>query len=250
MNRNVRFSDELLNAFIDGELDSAERERILDALSRDAELSHRVCELQKVREMVQLAYDMVPGIEHTAVSEPRLPRRAAQGIAAGVILGVGIGMGWVSHAQLNPAPESPSNGLLALANAVEKAPGSVAAQDEWRVMVHVSSGGEKKLKAVLDDTEQLLAAYKRTGQKLRVEVLTNAGGLDLLRTDTAPAPQRVARLQQRYKNLRFLACSKALKRLQDERGVVADLLPGTRVVPSAADEILERQKEGWTYINI
>lgn len=250
MSRTDRFSDELLNAFIDGELDSAERERILDAVTRDGELSYRVCELQKVREMVQLAYDMVPGIERSAQPEPRLPRRAAQGIAAGLILGAGVGMGWLSHAHLGPTPEPPSTGLLALANAVEKAPQSVASKDEWRVMVHVSSGDKHKLAAVLDDTEQLLEAYKKAGRKLRVEVLTNAGGLDLLRTDTAPAPQQVARLQQRYHNLSFLACRKAMQRIEEQQGVIPKLLPGTRIVPSAATEIIERQKEGWTYINI
>ena len=68
MTHNEDFSDEILNAFIDNQLDHDERVQILSALRHDDALSQRVCDLQKVRSLVQLAFnenDVVPEHQHT-----------------------------------------------------------------------------------------------------------------------------------------------------------------------------------------
>ncbi|MCK5722866.1 MAG: hypothetical protein KAI84_10040, partial [Gammaproteobacteria bacterium] len=53
------YSDEHLNAYIDDELDAAEKAEILNAIRHDAELSQRVCKLQKLHNLVQLSYQSV-----------------------------------------------------------------------------------------------------------------------------------------------------------------------------------------------
>ena len=57
MMKNVKFSDEFLNAFIDGELDQKETGLILDEIRRNPDLSARITDLQKIREMVRYAYN-------------------------------------------------------------------------------------------------------------------------------------------------------------------------------------------------
>lgn len=243
-----RFSDEILNAFIDGELDIEEREHLLEALSQDGGLSHRVCELQKVREMVQLAYDMVPGQERSVIAHAdRRGARLGQALAAGVLIFLGLTLGWMGNAYWNPPP---GNGLLTLADSVQKSETVPAENEEWRVMLHVSTDDPAKLEQALKEAEELLESHQRRHSKLRVEVLANAGGLNLLRTDTSPNPRLIQRLQQRYENVSFLACRLALQRLKEEQGLDPELLPGTRTVPSAVAQIIERQGDGWTYIRI
>ena len=56
MNGDKSYSDEMLNAYLDGELESDERAQVLEALRSVENLSQRVCRLQKVHSMVQLAY--------------------------------------------------------------------------------------------------------------------------------------------------------------------------------------------------
>ncbi|MBL8478523.1 MAG: hypothetical protein JNK59_04380, partial [Sterolibacteriaceae bacterium] len=53
-------SDEQLNAFIDEELDSADRERVLAAVAVDGELAQRACALRLVKEQVRHAYAEPP----------------------------------------------------------------------------------------------------------------------------------------------------------------------------------------------
>lgn len=60
MNQEREFSEEMLNAFVDGQLALEERIRIYGRLQRDEALSRRICELYTVRELVQLAYEMPP----------------------------------------------------------------------------------------------------------------------------------------------------------------------------------------------
>jgi len=249
MNRTEdRFSDERLNAFIDGELDVDEREHLLEALSQDGELSHRACELQKVREMVQLAYDMVPGQERCVIAHAgRGGGRVGQALAAGVLIMVGLSLGWLGNSHWN-AP--PSNGLLAIADSVQKSETVADENSEWRVMLHVSTEDPRKLDQALKEAEALLQTHQRRHSKLRIEVLANAGGLNLLRADTSPNPTLIRQLQERYENISFMACRQALQRLKDEQGIDPVLLPGTGTVPSAVAQIIERQGDGWTYIRI
>lgn len=248
MSLRERYSDEILNAFIDGELGVTEREPLLEALSHDPELSRRVCELQKVREMLQLAYEQVPGQAYVKSGAVRRQRSLGQAVAATVLLGVGLVLGWAAslHGQSAPA----AHGLFALADTVQKQESALSQDEEWRVVVHVSSGDPQRLARALLETEKLLESSRQVRTKLRLEVLTNAGGVNLLRTDTAPVPQLVQRLQEQFDNISFLACRQALDRLEQEQGISARLLPGTRVVPSVVAQIRERQADGWTYIRI
>lgn len=240
-------SDELLNAFIDGELSVEERECLLEKLSRDGELSHRVCELQKVRDMVQLAYDMVPGQEQCVAQAAHRSGRFGRAAAAMLLVAGGLSLGWMANGHFNPPP---GNGLLAIADSVQKNDARPSRDGGWRVVLHLSTDDPQKLDQSLREAQDLLAAHKRQRSELQVEVVANAGGLNLLRADTSPNPKLVEQLQARYQNISFLACRQALERLKQEQGLEPELLPGTRIVPSAVAQIIERQGEGWTYIRI
>ena len=86
------FSDEHLNAYLDNQLAAEERAQLLEALRQDSELSARVCKLQKVKEMVQLAYH---NFDAEQVIQPK--RRANPvwpAIAASFLLAIGFTSGY------------------------------------------------------------------------------------------------------------------------------------------------------------
>jgi intracellular sulfur oxidation DsrE/DsrF family protein len=105
------------------------------------------------------------------------------------------------------------------------------------------------MEAALDYAEQLLASNSQRHQDFRLEVVANDGGIELLRRDTSPFPQRIEALLSRYDNISFLACANALRKLR-ERGVEVELLPGTRSDHTAIDEIIERLEGGWRYLKV
>jgi intracellular sulfur oxidation DsrE/DsrF family protein len=241
-------SDELLNAFLDGQVDADERGSVLDRLRADRELAQRACELRHVKDLTQHAYQtQLPVPEKRRGPVARVAGHAGllKALAAGLLLALGAILGWTAHRSVQP-PQ-----VAAIAGFRLQAPtaSSPAAADVQHIILHLSSGNPHKVDVALDETEDLIKSYKNAGRKLQVEFVANAGGLDLLRAGVSPEAARVRRLMKEYKNLTFLACRKTIEHLQ-ERGVQVKLLPHTHVAPSALQQIIERLKEGWVYIKV
>jgi len=247
MSQSEKFSDEFLNAFIDGELDDAEREQLLDILRRDEALNARVCELQKVRELLQQAYRQPPEpLRQRPEPSPGKLSRFGTGIAASLILGLGVAVGWALHGQ-QPLPA----GLLDIAQSMQLEPGQTAGQPTWRVVLHVTTADPYRLKTVLDEAEDLLQQRTVSSGNVAVDILANGRGLDLLRANTSPFAQRIHELQARYEtSLTFKACQNAINRLRLEKNIEVTLLPEAQVVPTAIGEVIRRQREGWAYVQI
>jgi RNA polymerase sigma-70 factor, ECF subfamily len=65
-------SDEIVHAFVDGELDVDESEKLMARMRDEAELAQRVCALRSLQNMVRLAYAEPP---IGSPGEPRAPAR-------------------------------------------------------------------------------------------------------------------------------------------------------------------------------
>lgn len=242
-------SDEHLNAFVDGQLDSDEKSRVLAAINADDTLSRRACEIRRVRDLVQHAYE----------NPPRAPRRHASGamglgwrqaVAAVLLLALGGLIGWYSHAE-----QPPVTSLRAMYLDQEKAfqtaeLGQALGRGGHKILLHLSSDAPDKLELALNTAERLLASYREREQPVEIEVVANAGGLELLRADVSPFADRVRELQRKYDNLTFLACQTAINRLRRERHITPDLLPEALITPNALDEILNRLQQGWMYVSV
>lgn len=240
MNEQQDFSDEFLSAFVDGQLDETERSRLLAALRDDDALSRRVCQLRKVRDMVQLAY---LDIEAPSQQPPRRKQPSRMALVAAVLITLGMVTGWVSHSLLSRP------GLTELAQAIENGR-NITPGEQWRVVLHVTTDDEYRLNTVLEETERLLKNHRAAGRTVVVELLTNGKGLRLLRSDASPFAARIHALQAEYDTLSFLACAKTIKRLKKEKGIDVSLLPEAEVVTSALKQIIRRKEDGWSYIRI
>lgn len=245
-----RISEEHLNAFLDGELDTEDRDRVFEAINRDEHLRAETCELRTAREMLRHAYD-TPDLARASRHQDGL-FTWTRAIAAGVLLAVGASLGWVGHDQTASAQlqamfwdEQSAFQNASIVQAANK-------QGHHKVLVHVNTSDLDELERALDTAEELLRTYAETEQVAKMEIVANSGGLDLLRAGHSPLQQRVRELQQRYMNLTFLACQTAMDRVKREQGidVSKELLPGVEITPSALDQILERLKEGWVYIKV
>ena len=75
-------------------------------------------------------------------------------------------------------------------------------------------------------------------------------GLDLVRTDTTIHAVRIAKLQREFHNLTFAACQNTIERLQREQNIAIRLLPGVIIIDSGMAEIMRRQNQGWTYLQV
>lgn len=231
---NHAFHDDILHAYIDNDLDVTTRQQLLTAIHEDPELRQRVCDLQETKAWVSLAFANAEPPERD--TPPRLPQRHAwYGRAAAVMLAVLLGFlaGWVSHF---PANNGMSSVLISNIEA-----------SNHRVLLHISDADGGKFQQVMNETEYLLKHYQSKG--IQVEVLANAGGLNLLRVDMSPYAQRIAQLINKYDNVRFIACANSIQRAQ-ERGEKVILLDKINTQPTAIDHAIQRLKDGWTYIQV
>jgi anti-sigma factor RsiW len=88
MSQDNRFSDEFLNAFVDNQLTPEEKSHAYAQLSDNPVLNRQICELRKVRDLVQLAYKELP-MPPKALSTFAVGRKCSLGLAAGLALLVG-----------------------------------------------------------------------------------------------------------------------------------------------------------------
>lgn len=237
-------SQEQLNAFIDGELDLVEKDRLFVALEKDPELAHQLCALRAVKEMVSHGYAEPP-----PAYQKNMARQfgASHYLVTGMVLVLGLVIGWFGRDWNNPQrPAQP-----ALNQAGMQRPVSLAGikADTRKIVLHVDSDQPGKLKALLDDVDYLLQHERVKGQPVQVEVIANSSGLDLLRADVTPYAARIEKLARQHTNISFVACGQTMRRLSKE-GVKVKLLPETRVAPTAVGEIINRLQHGWTYIKV
>ncbi|HHH45483.1 MAG TPA: hypothetical protein ENK53_00545 [Thiotrichales bacterium] len=229
-------SDIRLQAFIDDELPGEERQRFLEAMEEDPALRERVCRMRMTSEWVRQAFEDVEPPSKAPIRAGRATRRRwPMALAASLLLfGVGLLVGRL-------CVDHETAGLQ-----------SVVLQDieasRHRVLLHIEESDPERFRNALDQAERLLTEYAETG--IRVDVLVNAGGIDLLRADVSPYVQRVAGLMQRFGNhIQFVACTNSIRRLE-ERGQQVILIDHVRTDTTAVDHVIHRLQEGWAYVRI
>jgi len=248
MKNNQIISDELLNSFVDNELEMYEESELLNAIRHDDTLKERVCELRGLKEMVQHAYRQPPSctvsptkkMGHWRLSYLQNISRLA---ACVLLLVLGWSSGWVMSARSQSASDQK---LMPVFQATQS---NNVAEKPNNFIVNVSSSNPARLKTALDETENLLEANKRAAQPFKVEIVANGGGVNLLRSDVSPFAKRIALMRAKYPNFDYFACKVSISRMQ-KNGVIVHLLPHTGIAPSAAEEINKRLIQGWDYVRI
>ena len=132
--------------------------------------------------------------------------------------------------------------ILALAVPVCAAAGQQALVANGLV-VHVASSRGEVVNTALQEVEDYLRDARAAGRKVKVEIVANQTGMDILRSDTSAYAKRLEQLHAAYPNLTFIACNQTADRLR-EKGVKVKLLPGVHYAPTALDEIVKRMQQG------
>lgn len=156
----LRVSDDLLNAYVDGELPAAEASILADMVAADAALARRVAALTELK----------AGVASLALAEPpELPRMApavgrSRGRARGGLIAAGLAVaalvGWV----LVPRPDAPSEPSARPAVTALSVPGAALdLHDAWIAQDGAAPAGADLPQA----PEWMLALLEANGLKLR-----------------------------------------------------------------------------------
>jgi intracellular sulfur oxidation DsrE/DsrF family protein len=227
--------ERILHAYVDGELSAPEKSRLLVKMENDETIRERVCDLRRTKEWVTFSF------EHETAPTRTLPsirqyfwHTPVFHIAASVLVAIlTFGAGWLGHSLQDAAPHN-----LALEN---------INSGSQHVILHIGESDEARFASLVVKAEQILRMYQGSG--VQVEVVANGGGLDLLRTASSRHIDDIKRMIATFNNVRFIACSKGLQRLRAS-GLDPIVIKGVDAHEPAADHLIQRLTEGWTYINI
>ena len=240
--REQYYSDEQLNSFVDGELDHEERVLLLEAAADSDELRRRICETQRLKEMVQTAYPAWTGTRTVRGSWPgetvlRYGAVASAGVLAlyllfAAVIPTGINEPVVADRLEPEAMEEQSN--------VEAS----------RVVFHISSDDPVLSEQLLEQIELVLSDYAQRDRPIRVDVVANNEGLRLLQQGHSLYSRRIKKLHDTYPNLVFAACGNTIERFSRKFGEEIKILPEAVVSRSGVSFVARRQQTGWAYIKV
>ena len=235
MKKDEHISEEQLNAFVDGELDSEERSCVFNEAEQSAELEQRLCQQRKIKELVKHAYRDVPEPRRLLTGRRTRGSMLGLAVAASMLLVLGIVTGQLMprffDQNLHPGgPEANTQAVTGMENYI----------------LHVVSGEPEKMRFALQQARVLLDSADPDNPR-RVEIVANEQGLDLLRSDVTLFSDEIRALSQ--ENVMFYACSKAMERLE-EKGIEVRLVPEAIPGYTALDRVVERMQDGWQYIKL
>lgn len=245
MSSRNNISQQQLEAFVDGQLDAPDKERVLLAMEASQELRTQVADLRRLKDMVRLAYDDVPEpFPRPAVSPPVGGYAAAAAVGALVMLAVTQLIAWNWQDKSSPGEHTVAR------SPADPAQTSPAASGPELVLFHISTGDDRVGAELLDQVALVADQYRQLGRPLRIVVVANNEGLRLYQAGHSQANEhRIRELFARYDNITFAACGNTLQRLAGS-GDRIQLLPQAMVVDSGVAEIARRQRQGWKYIRI
>jgi intracellular sulfur oxidation DsrE/DsrF family protein len=238
---NNDISDDKLNLFIDDQLDAEEMEEIRQALLDDKELRERVCQLKAVRELVAYAYTDVPKSRHS--DDARSSSMMWRSMAAYMVLAVGVLLGWMTYEYSPTAINAVSadNAFQYVANYVKPD------EKERRIVLHIDSGDIGIVNAALKEADHLVTTYRKANIPMKLDVVTNKGGINILREDMSPYIGTIRKMITED-GVTFYACQRSVEKAHKKEGANIDLINGVKADKTAREIIPERISRGWVYI--
>ena len=246
-----RPSDEILNAFVDGEFSSEDRLLTLKSIAASENLSREVCDMYQLKELVNMAYSQ-GSIPDPNRRSTRKGRRLGGGLVAIAASVVALALGTVAVLEVSRERSVDLQQVALVSQERDPAAGGEIGPvtDVRRVLFHVTDVDLRDAEALFDDIEHMFETAWLNDERLQVQMVLHGTGMDLVRADLAPFPNRIRDLVHTYDGLRITACGQSRARHEREEGRPVQLLPWVEEVESGVREAAQKQQEGWTYIRV
>lgn len=248
------FSDEILNAYVDGELAPEDSARISAAMKTDDILRRRVADIQKIGELVRAAFEEVSPPVRQPQQQPHRFAVASLWRAAATIAFVSLTglLGW--HIYDHHVDRPSIQALHVADNKHQQIPEKQVdvAQDAVKVMFHVGRGDTKLFDNVISETDRLLSNYDDPKWPVVIRIIASHGGLSLFKTSLTEHAKRVREIKLKHNDrVEFVGCGETYNQWKvNNTETETDLLPEMLMVDSGVFELLRRQKQGWTLVTI
>lgn len=124
---------------------------------------------------------------------------------------------------------------------------SAAGADSHRLALQVSDNNPAKMTEALNLAATVSKNYAEKGEEVEIEIVTFAGGLHMMRSDTSPVIERLRTFEKSMPNVTFVACSSTRQVMQRNEGKDIPIFEGAKHLPGII-RLMELDRQGWTII--
>ena len=247
MNKLHSIPSELLQSFVDDELDVYEHQYVLDAQVKYDDIAKEICELRKLKDLMKAVRPVeseLPGSldipKQTWLSLNHRPVAIPAFLMLMLVVITSVFVGQNKNNQIvNADLTYPDVKAFVSASPVNV-----------NVILHLNRDDERSAKQLFVQLEQLLTTDKMKNNSFRVEIVASGPGLSLVRKNKSSAPEKIRDISKKYDNVVFVACQSTLNRLIKVINRKVDILPEAMLTASGPDLIRLRKSQGWAYIKI
>lgn len=252
MKEQLPVSKELLNAFVDDELDSEERQEVIAAQVDGPGVAEEICELRVLKDIVHGArYDTgttdyrveIPG-NHYYWNRYVTKWFAVASLAIIVMTLAVTGMQYQQNG--SPVAQQASQSYSDIAALLDAHP----VNKDIKVVVHITREDRNAATQLFSQLDQVLEDINQYNRHVRVEVIASGPGLSVLRKGKSPYPDKIQYINTHYDTIEFVACQRSLLRQAKVQNTEVSILPQALITHSGPELIKRRQRQGWSYIAI
>ena len=140
-------------------------------------------------------------------------------------------------------------GVLALAAAILPASAQAPkADDTFKVALHVDDNDVAKMNLTLNNVQNIVSDFKKSGRKIDIQVVTYGPGLHMFREDTSPVKARIQEISLANPNVTFAACGNTQANMSKAEKKDITLISEAKLVPSGVVHLVELQRQGYAYV--
>lgn len=222
-----------LHAYIDGQLNQAKEEVLIQRLQKDPVLRQELADLQLLKSLVRNAYGSVAPKGQGVLqlnSIKRTQQPYFQSMAASFIVVLALFLGWLAH------------GWWLSTQTTTIMPVGVA-QAKGNYLLQISD----KSSVIWDETIAEANRLLSLSSDVNIELLVNDEAIAMLGTDSMVAGDVRALLQTQ--RVKLAACRQGLDAWRNKGGMVS-LLPEVDTSHTALEEVIQRIRQGWHLITV
>jgi intracellular sulfur oxidation DsrE/DsrF family protein len=145
--------------------------------------------------------------------------------------------------------------LFATTGAIAANPGKSAeksdpVQKPHRIVIQVDQNDPAIMNLALNNASNIIDYYRSKKQDVSVDIVTYGPGLHMLRADTSPVKDRIARLKDSAfpSKIQFSACNNTKQNMEKSEGHPVEVVKEASIVPSGVVHAMELQEQGWSYL--
>jgi hypothetical protein len=137
---------------------------------------------------------------------------------------------------------------ILLAAVLPAAAQTAKAEDAYKVALHVDDNDAAKMNLTLNNVQNIVAEFKKSGRKIDIQVVTYGPGLHMFRDDSSPVKARIQEIALANPNVTFAACGNTQTNMSKAEKKDIKLISEAKVVPSGVVHLVELQRRGYAYV--